>query len=70
MFGKKREAENTKVCPFYFGWRGSLNKQAAIDQARCLEEKCMLWNVEEQDCNINVIAKRLTIPAPIAKHSL
>jgi len=44
MFGGKKEK---KFCPFIPGI------------PPCHKEKCMLWNEEEQDCNINVLVKEL-----------
>jgi hypothetical protein len=63
LFGGKKKmdqnSENAKICPFYFEWVGG--ETSSIKLAKCLKEKCMLWNPEEQDCNINVIAKRLPV---------
>jgi|Deesub1362A_J573_1020465.scaffolds.fasta_scaffold00761_20 hypothetical protein len=68
MCGKKEEksGRDIRVCPFYFGWRGELVKQVATDQAKCLQNICMLWNTSEQDCNLNVIAKQLAVVVPPA----
>lgn len=60
MFGLKSEEQlNGKVCPFYFGWKGWANKSVAFKESTCLKEKCMIWNPNAQDCNINIIATKL-----------
>jgi len=41
-------------CPFYVG--GMFNNSHG---SPCSKEHCTLWNKEENDCNFNVIAKRL-----------
>jgi len=42
------------ACPFYFSWAN-----VARGGATCIGKLCKLWNKEEDDCNFNVIAKRL-----------
>jgi len=60
VFGSKsEEQQNGKVCPFYFGWRGKAIRSAAFKESACLKEKCMIWNPNAQDCNINIIAAKL-----------
>jgi len=49
MFGKKKN--DSKFCPFAFNYGHKAGK--------CIKEECVFWNSEEQDCNINVIAKKL-----------
>jgi hypothetical protein len=51
MVGTTPEGE---ACPFYFSW-------AHVKQggATCMGKLCKLWNKEENECNINVIAKLL-----------
>jgi len=44
MFGGKKEEK--KFCPFM----GAISK---------CQEKCMLWNSGENDCNLNVLVKEL-----------
>ena len=46
--------EDGVACPFYFSWAYVGGKGAT-----CMEKLCKLWNTEENDCNFNVIAKRL-----------
>jgi len=53
MFGGKKEKK--KFCPFM----GAISK--------CHKEKCMHWNSYEQDCNINVIAKKLPMLQEVFK---
>ena len=49
VFGKKKN--DSKFCPFAFNYGHKAGK--------CIKEECVFWNYEEQDCNINVIAKKL-----------
>ena len=67
MFRKKAQnkEEDARVCPFYFDWVGG--EASSIKLAKCLKEKCMLWNEEENDCNINIIAKRLSPLSTLTK---
>jgi len=51
--GGKKEENNGLWCPFNWG------VQALESGRQCKKEKCMIWNPDAQDCNINVIAKAL-----------
>ena len=49
MFGKKKN--DLRFCPFAFNYGHKAGK--------CIKEEGMLWNEEEQDCNLNVLVKEL-----------
>ena len=40
-----------KRCPFY------MNAMHRV--AKCIQGECMFWSEEAQDCNINVLARKL-----------
>jgi len=69
MFGKKKEElrNKNKVCPLAFGTHLHKYKTAFGETMECIREDCMWWNPNEQDCNINVIAKRLAAVLPITR---
>jgi len=48
---RKEKSEDTKFCPFAFNYGKKSGK--------CIKEECMLWNTEENDCNLNVLVKEL-----------
>jgi hypothetical protein len=61
MFGKKAQdilagKPNKKLCPLGISKSGTTGWKKLVE---CIESECMWWNEEEQDCNINVIAKKL-----------
>lgn len=55
---------DTKRVTFDFGGEGRrcpfIATSPTHTAAVCMERECMLWNEEEKDCNVNVIAKRLS----------
>jgi hypothetical protein len=68
LFGKKESTESIRICPLFVGGqRIPVLKVDRFKELQCLKNECMWWNSEEQDCNINVIAKRLPMLQEILK---
>ncbi len=54
---------NKKACPFFSSAMmvvGELgNQKTGVAEVPCIGDRCMIWNNDLKDCNVNVIADSL-----------
>ncbi len=51
--------KNAKKCPLFYPHSGKYVNNPIEHVGDCIKGDCMFWNDKAQDCNINVLAKKL-----------